>query len=190
VKIYDREGNMIEVQDWQGHPLNESIRSARVLEKATGQFRLTPFLFWAAWGAVIVGWISTLVLFALTMVFWAGAHFAAWGFLGGAVVTGIASFFGSVGLAEYYKKHGVPLKSRSKPVELYCKACEKKIEEDLEVANEQRRAELLIELDALGGPPLPALEAPAEVEEDLDTGRDAKGNWRPPRTDPFDRKGR
>lgn len=185
IPVYDAQGNRIEVQDYRGEPLTDQIRSAKILERRNGQFRLTPFLFWSAWGVAIFGWVFTLSLFALSMLLWSvDSESPAWASGVGAVLAGAASFFGTVGLAEYYKKHGVPKNVNEKPVEMYCKTCQKKLENDLEIANEQRRAELLVELEQLGGPPLPALEASVREPEEEEVG------WRPPRDDPFDRKGR
>jgi hypothetical protein len=167
MKIYDREGNVIEVQDYYGKVLNESISSARVLEKRNGQFRLGPALFWSAWGAVILGCVLTLCLFTLSMVLWSGSQVSpAWASGIGGLLAGVFSFFGMFGMSTYYAKHGVPKRLKEKPVEMYCKSCQTKLENDLELANEQRRAELLIELDQLGGPSLPALEAPDSVFEE------------------------
>ena len=188
MKVYDAHGNVIEVQDWHGNVLNEQIQTARVLEKRNGQFRLTPFLFWSAWGVAIFGWVFTLGLFAMSMLLWSvDSESPAWASGVGAILAGLATFFGMVGMAEYYKKHGVPKKLNEKPVEMYCKSCQTKLENDLELANEQRRAELLVELEQLGGPPLPALEAPDSVFEE---GGQIKEEWRPPREDPFDRRKR
>jgi len=194
VKIYDREGNVIEIKDYHGRVLNDEAQSARILERRTGQFRLSPFLFWAAWGGVIAGYVLTVFLLGLSMLLWAmngSLHTSSsqpWACGIGGVIALVVTVAGNYSMVEYYKKHGVPKSLKEKPVELYCKSCEKRIEEDLEVANEQRRAELLIELDALGGPPVPALEAPKDFQTGgqvtKPAGEDVVG-WRPPKESPF-----
>lgn len=180
MKVYDREGNVIEVSDYNGRALNDQIQYAKVLEKKNAQFRLTPVMWWAAWTGVILGWISTMVAFILGCLgilttspglAWAG------GVLG--VVLGIGAFFSMLVLVEYHKRHGMPKTLVEKPVELYCKKCQKQLEEELEVANEQRRAELLIELASLGVDTVPALEAARET------------GWKPPtdkNSDPVDKR--
>ena len=187
MRVYDREGNVIELLDWQGTVLNDQASTARVLEKRNGQFRLTPFLFWSAWGAVILGWIGTALLLTVSMLFWAGNHESpAWASGFGGVFLGVASFFGMLGMTVYYNKHGIPKKLVEKPVEMYCKSCQQKLEEELEIGQQQRAQELLTELASLGVEIIPAIEAPKdepEVGEPVDA-------WRPPREDPFDRKRR
>lgn len=193
MKVYDREGNVIEVQDYRGNVLNDQIQAAKILEKRAGQYRLTPFLFWAAWGGVITGYVIGATLLGLSMLLWAlngSLHTSSsgpWATGIGGVIALALTFTGNYVMVEYYKKHGVPKRLNEKPVELYCKGCQTKLENDLEVANEQRRAELLVELEQLGGPPLPALEAPDTV---FDEGGEIKEQWRPPRESPFDEKGR
>jgi len=187
VRVFDQQGNVIEVHDWQGNPLNDSIRSARVIERRkAGQFRLTPALFWAIWGTICAAWVVCLTLLGLAMVAWSMAAVnAGWALGVGGVIVGVASFFGMVGMSEYYKHHGVPKTFKEPPKELYCKKCQAKLEEELNVANEQRREELLAELKQLGVNLTPALEAAKDTVFE-ESGK-VKEQWRPPREDPFDR---
>ena len=178
MRVYDREGNVIELLDWQGTVLNDQASTARVLEKRNGQFRLTPFLFWSAWGAVILGWIGTALLLTVSMLFWAGNHESpAWASGFGGVFLGVASFFGMLGMTVYYNKHGIPKKLVEKPVEMYCKSCQQKLEEELEIGQQQRAEELLTELATLGYG-IPAIEAPRDEEP---------AGWTPPEEPPFNR---
>ena len=136
MKVYDREGNVIEILDYNGTVLNEQARSARVLERRTGQFRMGPVLFWSGWSAVILGWLGTALLLTMSMLFWAGNHESpAWASGFGGVFLGVATFFGMMGMVLYYNKHGIPKRLKEKPVEMYCKSCQQKLEEELRSAS-------------------------------------------------------
>jgi hypothetical protein len=184
MKVYDREGNVIEILDYHGVVLNEQARSARVLERRTGQFRLNPFLFWSGWALVILGWIGTLALLALSMLLWAeGSNNPAWASGFGGLFAGVATFFGMMGMVVYYQKHGIPKRLVEKPVEMYCKSCQQKLEQDLEIGQQQRAQELLTELATLGYG-VPAIEA---SKEEPDIGEHV---WTPPQEDWHDEKRR
>jgi hypothetical protein len=189
VKVYDREGNVIEVQDYNGRALNEQIQYAKVLEKKNAQFRLTPVTWWLGWGGVILGWTLTLVLFVLGCIgILVGSAGLAWagGVMG--LVLGAATFFPMVGLIEYHKRHGMPKKLVDKPKEMYCKKCQKQLEDELEVGKQQRAQELLTELASLGVSAVPALSAAPEPSDEEDEKEDHV--WTPPPDDPFSRKRR
>lgn len=186
MKVYDREGNVIEVLDYHERSLNEQIQSARVLEKKSVQFRLTPVLWWSAWTGVIFGWVATVTSFILACVGIATQSWPmAWAFGTLGLVLGVTSFFGTGFLAGYHTKHGMPKKLVEKPKEMYCKSCQKKLEDDLEIGKQQRAQELLTELASLGVNTVPALPAPHLVDE-LDEEEDHV--WTPPPDSPFGKK--
>lgn len=186
MKVYDREGNVIEVLDYREKPLNEQIHYARVVEKRAVQFRLTPVLWWSAWAGVIAGWVTALVGFLFMCigilnqsagVAWAGTALG--------TTFAVASFFATGSLVIYHNKHGMPKKLVEKPKEMYCKSCQKKLEDDLEIGKQQRAQELLTELASLGVNTVPALPAPHLVDE-LDEEEDHV--WTPPPESPFKNK--
>jgi len=182
-KVYDREGNVITLLDWSGNDITDQIRSVKVVERRTAQFRLTPMLWWSAWAGVLLGWLTTLVSFILACVGIATSHDAMlWAFTALGFVLGIAAFFSTMGLAEYHKKHGMPKRIKEQPKAYYCKNCQTQLENDLKISEEQRRIELLAELESLGGIPeqVPALEAAPDP-----------GVWQPPtdaESDPVNRR--
>ena len=186
MKVYDREGNVIEVLDYREKPLNEQIHYARVLEKRSAQFRLTPVLWWSAWAGVIVGWVATLTSFILACVGIATkAYPMAWAFAVLGLVLGVTAFFGTGFLAGYHTKHGMPKKLVEKPKEMYCKSCQKKIEDEQESGREMRAQELLTELASLGVTSVPALAAVPERQDEVDEEEDHV--WTPPPDPPFNR---
>ena len=186
MKVYDREGNVIEVQDYNGRVLNEQIQYAKVLEKRNAQFRLSPALWWFSWAGIILGWTLTLVLFVVGSVgILVGSPGLAWagGVMG--LVLGVATFFPMVGLVEYHKRHGMPKKLVDKPKEMYCKSCQQKLEDELEIGKKERAQELLTELASLGVTTVPALPAGPHLVDELDEEEDHV--WTPPPDPPFNR---
>ena len=187
MKVYDREGNVIEVSDYNGRTLNDQIQYAKVLEKKAVQFRLTPSLWWLSWAGVIAGWTITMALFVLSAVgILTASEGLAWASAGLAIVLGVATFFPMVGLVEYHKRHGMPKKLVDKPKEMYCKSCQKKLEDELEIGKQQRAQELLTELASLGVSTVPALPGGPHLVDELDEEDDHV--WTPPPDSPFGKK--
>jgi hypothetical protein len=176
MKLYDIQGNELEVKDYRGNVVNDEARTATIIGRTrTGQFRLNPMIFWSAWAGVAVCLLVGAIVLGL------GILKTSYPVMFFSTVPLLSGITGAYILYGYYSKFGVPLVFKEAPKEFYCKKCEAKIEKDLEIANQEKIDEALSTLESLTGeefiPKTPQLEAPTSAHPPTPT--------RAERPDPF-----